>query len=60
MRQAGQVCSSGLDFANFDDLGVQRAGSLDGLRDGGRHWTLVMRLEYLSAAITFVVTCGGV
>jgi hypothetical protein len=35
MRQAGQVCSSGLNFANFDDLGAQRPGSLDGLRDGG-------------------------
>jgi len=49
MRQAGQVCFSGLNFANLDDLGSQRGGNLDGLRDGGRHWTRVMRLEYLSA-----------
>ena len=34
MRQAGQVCSSGLNFANFDDLGSQRGGNLDGVSEG--------------------------
>lgn len=47
--RVGDVCPLGLNFADFDDLVSQRRGKFDGVLDGGRRSTRVMRLDYLSA-----------
>jgi len=41
----------GPEFRQLRRLGLATWGNLDGVREGGRHWTRVMRLRYLSAPL---------